>query len=72
MHVHVCDVYTHNMIFPSCLVQVELTPSLLIKMLKFDRLSTLLMLSAEEVTPELDSTLSGTMDYQIYWLNRLV
>ena len=60
------------MIFLSCLVQVELTPSLLIKMLKSDRLSTLLMLSAEEVTPELDSTLSGVMDYQIYWLNRLV
>ena len=60
------------MIFPSCLVQVELTPSLLIKMLKFDRLSTLLMLSAEEVTPELDSTLSGVMDYQISWVNRLV
>ena len=60
------------MIFPSCLVQVELTPSLLIKMLKSDRLSSLLMLSAEEVTPELDSTLSGVMDYQIYWLNRLV
>ena len=60
------------MIFPSCLVQVELTPSLLIKMLKSDRLSSILMLSAEEVTPELDSTLSGVMDYQIYWLNRLV
>ena len=53
------------------IVQIELTPSSLITIIKKDRnLTCLLILVAGSIAPELQTIMADVTKYKIYWLNR--